>query len=373
MRYELLAISSLVLLPVACAASSRNTQQEYHDVTPAPVAIVQPAQPVVAPPPAETLPLKGEFECMNAFIPASEGKLLAKKAKSLGFDGFVFVQATVPDARINVEGMTGTGSVFFGPSKTRYAMVRASAPGYRDFEGYVEVFEKQVRKVKLHMDVAGGTLTVLVEPWGSKVRIDGKLAGATPLTVKNVKAGIRDVMVEAEGCRLVPLDIPLDGSVVMGQEYCPRVRAYVAPVVVAPPPPPPPPPVAPVVVEPVRAPVVEQAPPPPPVVIAPAPVVQEPAPAPVAEPPAVIEPAPAPAPVAPAPAPVAAAQSGPKPNCQKVCEKFVQAVSIESARPPMFSACFNRCDSGDMGYSKCAWMAATMADVVNCNKMPAAK
>ena len=107
--------------------------------------------------------------------------------------------------------------------------------------------------------------------------------------------------------------------------------------------------------------------------IAPAPVVQEPAPAPVAEPPAVIEPAPAPAPVAPAPAPVAAAQSGPKPNCQKVCEKFVQAVSIESARPPMFSACFNRCDSGDMGYSKCAWMAATMADVVNCNKMPAAK
>ncbi|HOC98625.1 MAG TPA: hypothetical protein PKH54_01675, partial [Myxococcota bacterium] len=111
----------------------------------------------------------------------------------------------------------------------------------------------------------------------------------------------------------------------------------------------------------------------PPVVVAPAPVVQEPAPAPVAEPPAVIEPAPAPAPVAPAPAPVAAAQSGPKPNCQKVCEKFVQAVSIESARPPMFSACFNRCDSGDMGYSKCAWMAATMADVVNCNKMPAAK
>jgi hypothetical protein len=77
---------------------------------------------------------------------------------------------------------------------------------------------------------------------------------------------------------------------------------------------------------------------------------------------------------APAPAPQPAAEAGPKkPDCRKVCERFIQAVDSEGARDPIRSLCQRRCDAGDMAFSVCAWKVRSMTEVLNCGNMPEPK
>ena len=368
MRPVVLLVAVIPVAMVACATAGGEVKNQEPQIVYVQAPPPEPAKSI------EKLPLKGEFECKNSLISRAEYRKLARRRPKLGGSGWLFVKAAAPGARVSVEGMIGEGSVFFSTTRVKYAQVRVSAPGYKDVKGYVEVKKNEVRKIKVKQEVIGGSLTVLVKPWGSAVHVDGKLVGATPLTVDGIKAGLCDVVVDAPGCRKTSMMIEQDKNLVMTQRYCPIKRAVSRPEPAPAPAPAPEP-----VVEsslasaptpspaPVPEPAVEPEPAP-----ASGPVVESTpaaAPEPVAEPTA--EPAPTPAP-APAPAVAANHTKGSKPNCKKICDKVIKAVSIESARGAMYGVCFNRCESGDLQYSKCAWMAKTMSDVVNCNKLPSA-
>ena len=214
-----------------------------------------------------------------------------------------------------------------------------------------------MRKVRVELDVMGGSVSVLARPFGSKVTIDGEFVGKTPLTVSGVKAGAREVAVEAKGCKgPLMIMVEVDGMFVLGEDTCAPKMRDVRPTTTPSPK---------EEREEAAAPAPAPAPEP-----APAPVAQ-PAPAPVAKP----APAPAPAPVAkpepaPASAPAAQTQGGKKPQCDKICDKFVQAVSPASMQGYIRNSCMTRCESGDLDFSVCAWKAQSMADVQNCNKLP---
>ena len=312
----------------------------------------------------------GEFAGVESLISLADGRARVKKGAPLKSTAFLFIETLPEGAEIRVGGNPeGRGRVFLRLRGERLVTVGASAPGYEAAEGFIELKEGEVSKLRLALRPAtsglSGSLTVLTEPTGSEVTLDGSFVGTTPLTVRRLAEGRHEVTLRSGYWSYGEVaDVHSGQSTLVSVPVGATAAAYV--------PPPPPPAYVP--------------PPPPAYVPPPAPVAQpapapasKPAPAPVAQPAPAPKPAPAPAPVAqpapaPAPAPQPAADAGPKkPDCRKVCDKFIQAVDSEGARDPIRSLCQRRCDAGDMAFSVCAWKVRSMTDVLNCGNLPEGK
>ena len=305
-----------------------------------------------------------EFFGPDVLLPPTEGKARLQKAKPLKEKAYLYIEVTPPEAQIKVDGaLKGTGSALVGEGKSRLRLVSISAPGYARIDGFAELTERQVVKIRATLHRAAA-LTVLTDPHGAEVTFDGEPAGHTPTTLRELEPGphrvslsmggwtwSNDVDVDPNGTSLVNQSIPKD-AVEQARRNPPP------PVVAAPAPPPAPAPAPPPVNRqpstvnppPVKAP----PPPPPPVVVA-------------VPPPAVVAPPPTPV---PAPAP-AAAPGQQRADCGAVCGRYANAVS-ESAtfRDIIRDQCRARCDKGDVPFSVCAWKAKTMEDVTACAEMP---
>jgi hypothetical protein len=289
-----------------------------------------------------------EYVGPEILLPPAEGRARLKKARPLKEKAYVYIEASPPDTEIRVDGaLKGTGKASFPEHKARFRLLTLSAPGYGRVDGFVELEERQVVKLRVVLRRAGA-LTVLTEPDGAEVTFDGLAAGHTPVTLRDLEPGSHrvdlaagswrwseDVTIDATSTTLLSMDVPEQ------------------PAVAAAPPPPAPP-----------------APPPPPAKPAPIAGRTSPAPAPASRPAPPPPPPPAAVAVAAAPAP-APARAASRPDCGAVCDRYTAAVhGTESFRDIVRDRCRARCDSDDLRFSVCAWKTRTMDDVEVCAAMP---
>lgn len=340
-------------------------------------------EPSLAPAPApidyealkkEKLPRPGEFMTAKALTSVTEGRLMARKAKPLTGLGFLFVETNPPTAEVQIDQADmGRGRVFSRERHNRMIRITVKAAGYESVDGYVELTENQVTKLKVDLLRIGGGLTILSEPYGVRVRVDGELVGTSPITAGRLSAGSHAVKLESGdwmwedsvqvrqgeiNVLSVPVGIrsPSETSMSSAQPV-PAETAKVKPV---------------------ATPVVRSEP-----VVEPAPAVQS---EPVAQVVRAPEPAPEPEPEPePAPTTVATTSSEPavpatpvspekrKAGCERVCGQFVKAVESDSMREPIKSLCLKRCIGGDMPFTVCAWKVKTMSDVLACGALPESK
>ena len=344
-----------------------------------------PPAPEPAPAPRVRGPAPAEFQGVEVLIPPGDARLKNRKPNPLKRPAYLFVETSPETAEIRIEGsLEGRGRVFLRWREDRVVNLQVSAPGMETVSGAVELREEEVLKLLIPLKPAtqGGTgaLTILTEPTGAEISVDGEFVGRTPLTVRRVPEGRHEVVL-VSGSWMYRQDVDVAArqvilvSVPVGASSPPAAPVREASAPVRQPPLPPPAPVVAPRPEPAPAPQPAARPEPAP---APQPAARpEPAPAPqpVAAPRTEPAPAPQPAPVAQAPAekaPAPAPQGGEakKPDCRKVCDRFVQAVDSEGAREPIRNICLRRCNASDMDFSVCAWKARTMDDVVRCGKLP---
>lgn len=354
----------------------------------------RPSDPPVPPPPAPAPepapaprvrgPAPGEFQGPEVLIPPGDARLKNRRPNPLKRPAYLFVETSPETAEIRIEGsLEGRGRVFLRWREDRVVNLQVSAPGMETISGAVELREEEVLKlfVSLRPATQGGTgaLTILTEPTGAEISVDGEYVGRTPLTLRRVPEGRHEVVL-VSGAWMYRQDVDVAAravslvSVPVGASSPPAAPVVrETPVPVRQPAPPPPAPV----VAPAPAPAPKPAPRPEPAP-APQPAASprpEPAPQPAASPSPEPAPAPQPAPVAQTPAekpstPGSPAGEAKKPDCKKVCDRFVQAVDSEGARDPIRNICLRRCNAGDLDFSVCAWKARTMDDVVRCGNLP---
>jgi hypothetical protein len=300
----------------------------------------------------------------TSLVSQADGRLQARRASPLKETAYLHVETDPVDADIRIDGsLEGRGRVFLRIRDSRWVRVTASLPGYPTVDGFAEMSEREVTKLRLALRTPtnGGNLTVISEPNGAEVRLDGTPVGQTPLTLHKVVPGSHVVSLSHGGWTWEDrVDVRLKETNLV---LVPVGASAVSRQVAAPAPAP--------------TPVATPAPAP-----RPAPAARTPAPAPA--PAVVVQPAPAPAPatvaVAPAPAPAPSPEPEPepamtgkgakKPNCKAICDQFVKAVDSDGARDPIRSLCMRRCDGGDMAFSVCAWKVRTMSDVLECGRLP---
>jgi len=290
-----------------------------------------------------------EFVGEDSLLSTAEGKARAKKARPLRETAHLFVEVDPPDALITVDGRAeGRGKVYYQTASNRFPQVLASADGCETAEGAVELYEREVVKLRLTLRRLGGKLTVLTDPPGADVRVDDAPAGSTPITLRRLEPGSHRVALATgtwswSGTVQVSRDTTNVISMSTGAAAAPAPQPASR-------------------AEPRREARVE------------------PAPAPQPQPSRATEPEPAaraePQTAAPQPAPAAEARpaEGGRPDCGLVCDRFVRAVQgSDSLREPIKNRCRERCDHGDMKFAVCAWKARSMADVSACASLPEPK
>ncbi len=279
-----------------------------------------------------------EFVGPEVLLAAQEGRARLRRSRRLREKAYLYIEAWPPETEIRIDGtLKGTGTAMVAEGRLRYRLVSLSAPGYARVDGYVELFERQVVKIRvtLHHDSA---VTVLTEPPGAEVRLDNAFAGHTPTTLREIEPGPHQVTMSLGSWTWRgEIDLAPNSTVLISRDIPADLMAGAPPLPASAPPPPAEPP-------------------------APARAMQ------AAAPKAATVAAPAPPPSAPA-RPAATTVS--KPDCSAVCERYSSAVSgSESFREVIRDRCHSRCSAGDLAFSVCAWKARTMDDVAACAALP---
>ena len=115
-----------------------------------------------------------------------------------GGSGFVYLEVTPADASIKIGNKKYSGSPTTAEDvPTGYQRVELKADGAQALTGYVLVEPLKVAKVRVFIPPSRGDLTVLPDPPGADVYIDGKLVGQAPLTVERLDGGRHDVLLKS--------------------------------------------------------------------------------------------------------------------------------------------------------------------------------
>lgn len=119
---------------------------------------------------------------------------------SITTPGTLVVESTPPGAQVEVDGIQrGATPVTLEvpPGSHRVALTRRGMT--RQFEVAVRPGEQTNQTIDWSKVKENGSLAVSTDPAGAKVSVDGKAYGVTPLTIPDLPAGRRRVVLEGQG------------------------------------------------------------------------------------------------------------------------------------------------------------------------------
>ncbi len=119
---------------------------------------------------------------------------------SITTPGTLVVESTPPGAQVEVDGIQrGATPVTLEvpPGSHRVALTRRGMT--RQFEVAVRPGEQTNQTLDWSKVKESGSLAVSTDPAGAKVSVDGKAYGVTPLTIPDLPAGRRRVVLEGQG------------------------------------------------------------------------------------------------------------------------------------------------------------------------------
>lgn len=100
-------------------------------------------------------------------------------------------------------------------------------------EGSVDVRSDGVARLDLSLTPGSGTVSVLSEPAGAQVRVDGTVVGTTPLDQHSVPCGAHTLSLSLDGHTPVevPMEVGLDQAMSVSHALAPRVLGSLAVIV----------------------------------------------------------------------------------------------------------------------------------------------
>ncbi len=179
--------------------------------TPAPIAIETPAP---APPPRRSLAERtagiresgGRFFKIAATLVLVVGCLAAaayggwRYYSTLSTPGTLVVESTPPGAQVEIDGtQRGTTPVTLELPSGSHEIALTRRGITRRFTVAISPGEQTSQTLDWSQVKETGSLAVTTEPVGAKVSVDGRSYGVTPLTIPDLPAGRRRVVLEGQG------------------------------------------------------------------------------------------------------------------------------------------------------------------------------
>ena len=119
---------------------------------------------------------------------------------SLSTPGTLVVESTPPGAQVEIDGMQrGTTPVTVDLPPGTHALALTRRGITRRFEVAVRPGEQTTQGLDWTQVREIGSLAVTTDPPGAKISIDGKAVGVSPLTIPDLPAGRRRVVLEGQG------------------------------------------------------------------------------------------------------------------------------------------------------------------------------
>ena len=186
---------------------------------PPPVYSAPPPAEVLEPPAADTAPRRSLAD-RTADIRESSGRFLKIAAtlvlvvgglgaaayggwryySSLSTPGTLIVESTPPGAQVEIDGLQrGTTPVTVDLPPGTHALALTRRGITRRFEVAVRPGEQTTQGLDWTQVREIGSLAVTTDPPGAKISIDGKAVGVSPLTIPDLPAGRRRVVLESQG------------------------------------------------------------------------------------------------------------------------------------------------------------------------------
>ncbi|NUN15726.1 MAG: PEGA domain-containing protein [Myxococcales bacterium] len=115
-------------------------------------------------------------------------------------EGFVYLEVSPPSATVTIANKPYNGTPITAEGvPTGYQRVAIEKSGYETFIGYVLVRPLKVAKAKVTLPTRPGNLTILSEPPGAQVQINGIARGEAPLTIEQLPGGEHSIVLSAPG------------------------------------------------------------------------------------------------------------------------------------------------------------------------------
>ncbi|HOI09418.1 MAG TPA: PEGA domain-containing protein, partial [Myxococcota bacterium] len=132
----------------------------------------------------------------ESLIPVADGQ--ARKAPPLREPAYLHVEADAADAEILLDNnLEFKGRAFQKFRSSRLVRVTVKIGGRGVVDGYVELVEREVVKFKVGYqrpsEAKTGAVTMISSPNGAEVYLDGVPVGQTPLTLRKVPVGNRQL------------------------------------------------------------------------------------------------------------------------------------------------------------------------------------
>ncbi len=102
-------------------------------------------------------------------------------------------------ARLIIDGKSFGFTPFIGTLTTGMHRVRLEKPGVMPMEEVIEVSSGKLFRKEFVMPAAPGSMNVVTHPVGAKIRLDGRVVGTSPLTLRDLPAGKYTVSAELAG------------------------------------------------------------------------------------------------------------------------------------------------------------------------------
>jgi hypothetical protein len=114
--------------------------------------------------------------------------------------GFIFVQSTPENGRVMIEGQeAGFAPLTIKVYEPGNYEVIVELKYFDPYDIIVRVDESEVTKINARLRTGKGLLTIVSTPQEATVKVDGKVEGKTPLTIKALTAGQHQVYLQKEG------------------------------------------------------------------------------------------------------------------------------------------------------------------------------
>ncbi len=102
-------------------------------------------------------------------------------------------------ARLIIDGKNFGFTPFIGTLTIGVHRVRLEKPGVMPLEEVIEVASGKVFRKEFVLPAAPGSMEVVTHPAGAKIRLDGRVVGTSPLTLRDLPAGKYTVSAELAG------------------------------------------------------------------------------------------------------------------------------------------------------------------------------
>lgn len=150
-------------------------------------------------------------------------------------EGFVYLEVLPPSATVTIANKPYSGTPITAEGvPTGYQRITVEKSGYETFVGYVLVRPLKVAKAKVTLPTKPGNLTILSEPPGAQVKVNGVARGEAPLTLEQLPGGEHSIVLSAPGLVWSGTVVVGGGTEVVRAVLVPTGGANPAPVAAAP-------------------------------------------------------------------------------------------------------------------------------------------